>query len=39
MEKVIAKGYHSRFSSPSNSERAAEDEEISVDIDQSEAEL
>ena len=39
MEKVIAKGYHSRFSSPTNSERAPEDEEISVDIDQSEAEL
>ena len=33
MEKVIAKGYHSRFSSPTNSERAAEDEEMSVDID------
>ena len=39
MEKVIAKGYHSRFSSPTNSERAAEDDEISIDIDQSEAEL
>ena len=39
MEKVIAKGYHSRFSSPTNSERVAEDDEISIDIDQSEAEL
>ena len=39
MEKVIAKGANSRFSSPTHSEREEVDQEISLDIDQSAPDL
>ena len=39
MEKVIAKGAHSKFSSPDQSEREEVDQEMSLDIDQSAPDL
>ena len=39
MEKVITKGAHSRFSSPTHSEREEVDQEMSLDIDQSAPDL
>ena len=39
MEKVIAKGAQSRFSSPTNSQRDINEESMSMDLDQPAADL